>query len=148
MTAEDHVHEIEVLHGLVTSAKDLKGFLNGMTSFASLTMTRLAGNRVECAVTLHRHKRSAMIAGSSDDAILLDGVGQRHGDGPRTNALATGLPILVGDVSTDPRWRQYCQALADFGCRSVLAVPLELGPEAEAVLNFFAPMTNFFTAES
>lgn len=41
---------------------------------------------------------------TSDDAILLDGTEQCQGTGPRTDALRTGLPVLVGDFSTDPRW--------------------------------------------
>ncbi|MBT2566963.1 GAF and ANTAR domain-containing protein [Arthrobacter sp. ISL-85] len=147
MTAEDHAHQLEVLHGLITSSGELKGFLDAMTGFAAETMIKATGRRVECALTLHRHKRSVEIAGSSDDAILLDGVGQRQGDGPRTEALRTGLPVLIADVSLDFRWKPYCHALAGFGCRSVLAVPLELGSEAEAALNFFAPTTGFFTAE-
>ncbi|MBT2515525.1 GAF and ANTAR domain-containing protein [Arthrobacter sp. ISL-30] len=147
MTAEDHAHAVELLHNLVTSTEDIRGFLDGMTAFAAATMTKATKNRIECAVTLHRHKRSATIAGSSDDAILLDGIGQSQGDWPRWDALRTGAPVLIRDVSTDPCWRHYCEALAGFGCHSVLAVPLELGSEAEAVLNFFAPITDVFSAE-
>ena len=147
MSSEDYADDFQQLHALVTNTGDIKGFLDGMTRFAAALMTGLAGARIECAVTLRRRKRSATIAGSSDDAILLDGIEQRQGDGPCTQALTTGAPVLLGDVTTDQRWPQYCEGIAGQGCRSALGVPLELGRDANAVLNFFAPATGLFTEE-
>ncbi|MFE5837459.1 hypothetical protein [Arthrobacter sp. NPDC056493] len=64
----------QLIDGAVTLADDVKGFLEGMTRYASATLSRVTGAQIECAVTLHRRKRSVTIAGSSDTAILLDGV--------------------------------------------------------------------------
>jgi hypothetical protein len=139
MNAEDRSGYAEQLHGLITGTEDIKGFLDGMTGFAADMMTRAAGARIECGVTLRQRKRSALIAGSSDDAILLDGIGQRLGQGPGEAALHTLAPVLPDDVATDPRWPPYCSTVAAMGCRSVLGVPLELGPDAAAVLNFLLP---------
>jgi hypothetical protein len=33
-------------------------------------MTKSTGERIECEVTIRRHKRAATIAGSSDDAVV------------------------------------------------------------------------------
>jgi GAF domain-containing protein len=148
MKAGDRSDDFEQLHALIASTRDIKGFLDGMTASAAAMMTRSAGARIECAVTLHRRKHGTSIAGSSDEAILLDGIEQRQGQGPCELALRTGAPVLLGDASTDPRWPRYGESLAALGCRSVLAMPLEPGPDAAAVLNFFAPAAGLFTEDA
>ena len=79
---------------------------------------------------------------------MLDAIEDRLGQGPCEEALRTGVPVLLGDVDTDLRWPQYREALAAAGCQSVLGMPLELGPDAAAVLNFFAPATGLFTEDT
>jgi GAF domain-containing protein len=145
---EDQNEDFQRLHQLITGTKDIKGFLDGMTRYASTTMTLATGERVECAVTLWRRKRSMTIAGSSDTAILLDGVEQALGDGPCVEALETLAPVLLADTAVENRWPEYSKSLAAAGARSVLGVPLALGKDAAAALNFFAPATGLFTAET
>ncbi|MFC7847654.1 GAF and ANTAR domain-containing protein [Arthrobacter sp. NPDC057388] len=147
MSTVDQSDDFEQLHALITSTEDIKGFLDGMTGFAAAMMTRSAGIRIECAVTLNRRKRSASIAGSSDQAVVLDEIEQHLGQGPCEDALRTGSPVLLADVATDPRWPLYRESLEAAGCRSVLGIPLKLGPNAAAVLNFFAPATGLFTED-
>ena len=137
--------DFQRLHQLITGAEDLKGFLTGMTRYAATTLSRAAGAKVECAVTLHRRKRSVTIGGSSDTAILLDGVEQALGDGPCLEALQTGQPVLLPDTGTDRRWPEYSAQVAGARVRSVLGVPLDLGHDASAALNFFALETGLFT---
>jgi hypothetical protein len=55
--------------------------------------------------------------------------------------------VLLADVDTDPRWPAYQQQLAAQGCRSTLGVPLEIGADAAAALNFFAPGTGIFSQD-
>lgn len=142
---DEQNEDFQRLHQLITGADDIKGFLTGMTRYAATTLTRAAGARVECAVTLHRRKRSVTIGGSSDTAILLDGVEQSLGDGPCLEALQTLQPVLLPDTRTDERWPEYSAQVAAAGVRSVLGVPLELGHDASAALNFFALETGRFT---
>jgi len=148
MSTGDLSDDFEQLHALITNSEDIKGFLDRMAGFAATALTRSAGAPIECAVTLHRRKRSASIAGSSDEAVALDEIEQRLGQGPCEEALRTGKPVLLGDVATDPRWPQYRESLEAAGCRSVLGMPLNLGPDAAAVLNFFAPATGLFTEDA
>ncbi|MFE4543512.1 GAF and ANTAR domain-containing protein [Arthrobacter sp. NPDC056727] len=148
MSTVDQSDDFEQLHALISNAEDIKGFLDGMTGFAAAMMTRSAAARIECAVTLQRRKRSASIAGSSDEAVVLDEIEQHLGQGPCEDALRTGVPVLLADVATDPRWPQYRAALETAGCRSVLGIPLKLGPDAAGVLNFFAPATGLFTEDA
>ena len=88
------------------------------------------------------------IAGSSDDAILLDGIEQAIGDGPAQAALETLSPVLLSDAGTDQRWPKYCKDLSLAGVRSVLGVPLSLGADSAAALNFFATEVGLFTDEA
>jgi hypothetical protein len=122
MTAQDDPGDFEQLHALVAT-EDIKGFLDGMTGLAAAMMTGTTGERVETAVSLRRRKHSTTIAGSSDDAIMHDGFEQRLGNGPATEALRTGKPVLLADVSTEFRWRRYCEDLAESGCSSLLCIP-------------------------
>ena len=147
MDIPEEMDDLERLQDLTTEMGDIKGFLDGMTGLAADALSRACGARIECAVTLHRRKRSATIAGSSDDAIILDGIEQRLGDGPCLEALHTGVPVLLGDAVSDPRWPEFGLELADKDFRSALGVPLELGGNASAVLNFFAVHTGVFTKE-
>ncbi|WP_461186567.1 GAF and ANTAR domain-containing protein [Arthrobacter sp. Z4-13] len=147
METPDEADDFERLHDLVAEMEDIKSLLDGMTGLAAVALTRAAGATIECAVTLHRHKRPATIAGSSDQAILLDGVEQRLGDGPCLEALRTGEPVLLDDVSSDPRWPRFQRELADKGIGSVLGVPINLGKNASAALNFFADGPGIFTEE-
>lgn len=144
----DQSDDFEQLHALIANSGDIKGFLDGMAGFAAAMMTRATGDRIECAVTLHRRKRSAYIAGSSDEAVVLDEIEQRLGQGPCEEALRTGAPVLLGDIVSDRRWPEYRESLDAAGCRSALGIPLSLGPDAAGVLNFFAPATGLFTEDA
>ncbi|MHA7263786.1 GAF and ANTAR domain-containing protein [Arthrobacter sp. TMN-37] len=148
MTSEENADDFERLHALISGTADLKAFLDGVTGFGSGVMTRVTGARVECAVTLRRSKRSATIAGSSDGAILLDGIEQDLGLGPCVEAHRTGATVLLGDVSSDRRWPEYSRSLGQAGYLSVLGVPMDLETDSVAVLNFFAPATGLFTADT
>ena len=147
MGTEEQNEDFQRLHQLIAGTDDVKGFLTGMTRYAAATLSRTSGSRVECAVTLHRRRRRATIAGSSDMAILLDGVEQSLGDGPCLEALQTLKPVLLADTADDERWPAYSRNLAAAGARSVLGVPLDLGRDASAALNFFAAETGLFTTE-
>ncbi|MCX8456088.1 GAF and ANTAR domain-containing protein [Paenarthrobacter ureafaciens] len=145
METDEQNEDFQRLHQLIDGKEDLKGFLNGTTKYAARALTRATGVRVECAVTLHRRKRAATIAGSSDDAILLDGIEQRLDDGPCMEALRTGVPVVVIDAATETRWPAYARNLTVAGARSALGVPMELGDDASAGLNFFSDVAGLFT---
>ena len=64
------------------------------------------------------------VPGSGALAATLDGVQTATGEGPVHEALATGRPVLVHDVATEPRWRGFAAAAAALGLGSVIVVPL------------------------
>lgn len=145
MVAEEWAEDFEQLVGLIADTEDVKAFLDGLTGFAAGTMTRVTKSNIECAVTLRRRKRTATIGGSSERAIVLDHIEQSLGEGPCVDALDSGVPVLLGDVLSDPRWPDYSKALLAAGIHSALGVPMSLADGSEAVLNFFAPEPGLFT---
>jgi hypothetical protein len=145
MDIPEGMHDIERLQDLVAGMDDIKDLLDGMTGLAATALTRLTGARIECSMTLHRRERPATIAGSSDQAILLDGIEQRIGDGPCLQALRTGVPVLMQELSADMRWPTFRSELTSRGFGSVLGVPLKLGTTASAGLSLqkSSKMLNF-----
>lgn len=148
METDERNEDFQRLHQLIAGTEDVKGFLTGMTRHAATTLSRATGARVECAVTLHRRKRSITIAGSSDTAIRLDGIEQKLGEGPCIESIETLKPVLLADTGSDQRWPGFSKSLAAAGARSVLGVPLSVGNEASAALNFFALETGLFTEDA
>ena len=136
------------LQDLLLGTGNVEDFLSRLAEFSAETLSRSVGAEIECGVTLRRRKRSATVAGSSERALMLDRIEHAIGDGPCIQALRTGKVVVLADVDTDPRWPVYQRELKAAGCRSTLGVPLQIGEDASAALNFFAAHTNTFTAES
>ncbi|MET1065454.1 MAG: GAF and ANTAR domain-containing protein [Arthrobacter sp.] len=135
------------LQDFLLGTENVEDFLNRLAEFSAATLSRSAGATIECGVTLQRRRRSTTVAGSSPRALMLDRIEQAIGDGPCVQALRTKEVVLLADVDTDPRWPVYQRQLATKGCHSTLGVPLEIGDDASAALNFFASATGVFTEE-
>ncbi|NWL09990.1 histidine kinase [Paenarthrobacter nitroguajacolicus] len=148
MTDNELEEGFDRLNRLITSTDDLKGFLQGVAGLASEKLSHVRGTQIECAVALHRRKHRTTIAGSSDMALWLDQIEQRLGEGPCVEALEVGHAIVVSDAAAEQRWPNYCRTLTDEGYRSAMGIPLELGSDAEAVLDFFASPADQFTPET
>ncbi|WP_347108876.1 GAF and ANTAR domain-containing protein [Paenarthrobacter sp. S56] len=145
METDEQNEDFQRLHQLIAGADDIKGFLDGMTRFAATALTKASGSRIECAVTLRRRKRAVTIAGSSEAATVLDSIEQALGDGPCVQAVASGRVVLVAGIENDGRWPEYAKSLQTAGARGVLGVPLPLGEDASAALNFFAAKPGLFS---
>lgn len=135
------------LQDLIVETESVEDFLQQLSEFSAASLSHSTGEDVECGVTLQRRRRTMTVAGSSSNAVKLDRVEQSMGQGPCIEALRTGSVVLLADVDTDPRWPEYQRLLADHGCRSMLGVPLDIGEDAAAALNFFASSTGVFSAE-
>jgi hypothetical protein len=144
MVDQDMADDFERIVDLIAGTDDIKSVLDGLTGFAADTMASTTGVPIECAVTLHRRKRTATIGGSSGRAVVLDRIEQTLGDGPCVDALESGVPVLLGDVSSDRRWPDYRSALSAAGIASALGIPMKLDGDAGAVLDFFAPVSGRF----
>ena len=134
------------LQQLVLESPDIKGFL---TELAILAGSRLstAGNSIHSGVTVMRHKRPKAVAASDAAAKALDELQNGFGQGPCLTALQQGTTLLVPELAAETRWGAYARAAARHGVSSILAVPLDLAGEAEAVLNLYSGRSNGFSAE-
>ena len=141
-------HELLLeLQDLIIETGSVADFLGGLASMAASAANRASGTAVECGVTLKHNKKTRTVGGSSERAVHLDKIEQQVGDGPCIAAMRVKSPVLLADVHTDPRWPIYQKRLIDEGYLSVLGVPLQLGDDAAAALNFFAPVTDAFTED-
>lgn len=134
------------LQQLVLESPDIKAFL---TELAMLASTRLSvpGNTIHSGVTVLRHKRPQAVAASDPAAWALDELQNGFGHGPCLTALRQGSTLLVPDLAGEDRWRPYVRTAAEHGVSSILAVPLDLAGEAEAVLNLYSGRSNGFSGE-
>lgn len=148
MVSDELVDDFEQLVDLIAGTEDIKSVLGGLTVFAAEMMSKATKAPIECAVTLRMRKRTATIGGSSDRAVILDRIEQALGDGPCVDALDNRVPVLLGDVQSDPRWPEYRSALAAADVRGALGVPMTLEEDSGAVLDFFAPEPGLFTDEA
>ncbi|WP_186329242.1 GAF domain-containing protein [Arthrobacter sp. U41] len=130
MVSDELVDDFEQLVDLIADTEDIKSVLGGLTVFAAEMMSKATKAPIECAVTLRMRKRTATIGGSSDRAVVLDRIEQALGDGPCVDALDSGVPVLLGDVQSDPRWPEYRSALAAADVRGALGVFQRAEPEA------------------
>lgn len=145
-TSDLDVTVAEQLQDLVIESDDVNDFLEDLCQMAADTGSQSVGQRVLCAITVSRRRRTATIAGSSPEATFLDEVQRSYGEGPCLHAMATKTTVVVDDTRTDQRWIDYSLAIAGRGQLSVLAVPLELDEGATAALNLFAPTPSAFDA--
>lgn len=144
MSSEQLAEDFQSLVDTIAGTADVQAVLQSLTEFAAVMLSTATGEQIECAVTLHRRRRTATISGSSETAIALDRIEQTLGDGPCVDALENGVPVILSDVHQDQRWPEYQLALAAAGIESALGVPMDLAHESGAVLNFFAPRPRVF----
>ncbi|MDQ0925608.1 hypothetical protein QF038_004116 [Pseudarthrobacter sp. W1I19] len=137
MTAEQLPPMVELQH-LLISAESLEEFFSGLSGVAAATLSERTRSAIDCGITFQEGTRRVTVAGSSPRAVRLDEIEQRIGHGPCVEALRTLAPVLLGDVSSDHRWPSYQQELESQNCRSVLGMPLQIGKDCSAALNFFA----------
>jgi GAF domain-containing protein len=134
------------LQELVLESQDIAAFLTELALVAAARLSSPA-NRVHAGVTVIRRKRPESVASSDAAAHALDELQNGFGDGPCLTALRTGAAVLVQDLTAERRWAPYVRAAAQKGVVSILAVPLDLAGDAEAVMNLYSGRSNGFTDE-
>lgn len=146
MSSSPEKEPIQELQSILVGAENVVEFLTGLAGLAAASVSEAAGDHIECAVTLRLRRKPTTVAGSSQRAVELDEVEQAVGDGPCIKAMREMSPVIVDDVTTDPRWPALNRKLAEANIRSSLGVPLEISSEARVALNFFASKPGVFTA--
>ena len=126
----------ERLQDLLLDNDALEDFLRHLSALAAELATAETGRPVVCSVRLARRRQPTVLAGSSPEALDLDGLQDGVAEGPGLEAMQTGRAVLVPDTTMDPRWRRYQRAAATRGNRSTLAVTLLADRDATAILTF------------
>lgn len=139
--------DFQQLQRLIAESVDTRGFLDGMTRLAAVSLSRTTGAPVACTAALRRQRQAVTISGSSHQAAAMSCMEHELGHGPCLEALRTFTTVLLADTGIDRRWPRYSISLAAAGYRSVLAVPLDLDGTASASLNFFGLAPGLFTEE-
>lgn len=107
------------LQGLVLESMDLEDFLARLATVAAAVLSG-PSNPVSCVITVLAKKKGITTAGSDQRVRTLDALQIEFGDGPCLTAVRHGIG-------------------------SVLAVPLDLAGEAEAVMNLYSSTPHGFT---
>lgn len=136
------------LQEMIVDSGSLSDFLDGLTVLAAGNLGAVMGCPVDCSIALKRPKRPVAVGGSCPQAKLLGQTEVDLGEGPCLDALDSHQLVSADDTSHDQRWPHLAKALAMAGYASVLSVPLEAGPGADAALNFFAPNPAAFSPEA
>lgn len=128
---------------MVLDNKDIVAFLTDLAVVASSRLSA-PGTLVHCGVTVIRNKRPEALASSDPQAHALDELQNGFGDGPCLTALRSKTWLLVPDLAAEQRWQAYIEVAKTQGVASILAMPLDLAGEAEAVLNLYSARSNGF----
>jgi hypothetical protein len=145
MSSSPENEAVNQLQNILVGAENAAEFLSGLSGLAAAAVSEVAGDAIECAVTVKLRRRPSTVAGSSNRAVELDRIEQAVGDGPCMRAMREMSPVIIDDVSADSRWPELARKFADAGVYSSLGVPLEINSEASAALNFFASKPGVFT---
>ncbi|WP_377288895.1 ANTAR domain-containing response regulator [Planomonospora corallina] len=128
--------------GRVSEETSSESVLRGLT-------TTLAGGVPGCAggsAELWLRERLVVSASHSELVVLVDGE-SALGEGPLTEARATGGHVAVQDVLREPRWPGYTAMAVRCGVRSVLAIPITV-ERAVLVLGLYGVRPGVFAARN
>ncbi|KQO02125.1 response regulator receiver protein [Arthrobacter sp. Leaf234] len=134
------------LQNMVLESDDVQEFLNGLVTVAAQAFTGPYGN-VFCGITLLRPRSMITVASSSEKARQVDEVQYGFDDGPCLRAAREGITVHIRDFLTDPRFPEYRDAIASYGLRSALGIPIRLDDGASAGLDFYSTEPNTFDAK-
>ncbi|MFE4196219.1 GAF and ANTAR domain-containing protein [Paenarthrobacter sp. NPDC056912] len=135
--ARDNAEFVAQLQDLLVESADIPDFLPELVT-ATASRFSAMGSPVACGATVISNKKLLAAASSSPLAKKLDDIQYRYGDGPGLAAARTRATIHVPDVHTERRWPDYVRAAEATKARSILALPLDLGPSADGVMTLYS----------
>lgn len=139
--AQDPAPSLEQLQDLLLESPGFDEFLLELSVFSAAKLA--TPEPMLCAISVERDGRPVTVASSSDAAKKMDEKQYGFDDGPCLTALRENRRVLVEDLRASERWQRYADAVGD-GVASVLAVPVDAGPDASAALNCYAMSTATF----
>ncbi|WP_440064800.1 ANTAR domain-containing protein [Streptosporangium sp. OZ121] len=128
--------------GRVSEETSTESVLRGLTATLAGGVPGCAGGSAE----LWRRERMVVSASHSELIVLLDSE-EELGEGPSSEARATGRHVIVQDVLREPRWPAYTGMAVRCGVRSVLAMPIVI-EHAVLVLGMYGVRPGVFAARN
>lgn len=119
---------------MLLSEETVSTALNLITQAAVLAVDDASGAGVSLMDTTGKRVSAASTSSTVEQA---DAFQYQFGQGPCLTAWASGRPVAVEDVRTDPRWPQWGAAAGDMGLRSCLSVPLLSGDLAFGAIKIY-----------
>jgi GAF domain-containing protein len=141
---------------------EIAGTTTGLTELAALMLTaedadqalhHLARTAVvvvpdgpSCGITVKTNGKFRTVVFSGEIPPSVDEAQYQRDDGPCLQALRTGTPVVVQDLSAEDqeRWGGFPPVALAAGAHGVLAYPLEVGGQVVGVLNLYAHERDLF----
>ena len=120
--------------GMLLTEETVANALSLITQAAVLAVDDASGAGVSL---MDPDGQRASAASTSSLVEQADALQYQLGQGPCLSAWASGRPVDVEDVRTDPRWPQWGSLAADLGLRSCLSVPLLSGDLAFGAIKIY-----------
>jgi transcriptional regulator with GAF, ATPase, and Fis domain len=131
-SSDDH-DDFAQLTELLLSTDSLDAFLTELVSYAQIQTDH------HCSITVRTGHRAPFTVAATDDLTLrLDERQYDDQRGPCLEALASGVPVLVTDMTSETRWAPYPAHAAELGARSSMSYPLITGEQVIGALNMYA----------
>jgi transcriptional regulator with GAF, ATPase, and Fis domain len=129
----DDPDDLGQLNRLLLGTESFEAFLTEFASYAQ------AQTQHTCSVTVRNGHREPYTVVATDELTLRLDERQYHDDrGPCLEALRSGIPVLVTDMTTETRWAPYPSQAAQLGARSSMSYPLITGEQVIGALNLYA----------
>ncbi|WP_427007000.1 GAF domain-containing protein [Pseudarthrobacter sp. H2] len=106
-----------------------------------------AGRGMNWALAILRAGKTSTWVADSAHTAAIDRIQHSFDDGPALTAMRGGEFVHVGDAGLERRWPGYASAVAGYGVRSLLSVPLVSEGVFAASVNLYAPLPHSFTSE-
>ena len=118
-----------------------------METIAQLTKRTIPGAS-EVSVTCVERGEPKTVAFTGRLAVDLDERQYARGHGPCLASVEGGEPIVINDMHSEHRWREWSNEAVERGAGSSLSIPVPVQREVMAALNIYSTDPNAFDADS
>jgi GAF domain-containing protein len=135
------VDALVTLPSLLVGASNVEAFLTEVARLAAGVVPAAS-----CGITMRRDGRPLTVASSDERAERVDEVQYGAGEGPCLDALRTGVPVEVADLTAERRWATYRPHALEHGVRCSLSLPLTAGTAPVGAMNLYGFVPQAFDA--
>lgn len=136
MAPDRDISDSEKLQALLLESPGFTEFLLGLSTISASLFNQDVP--MHCAITVERTGGPTTVASSSALAQRLDEQQYSFDDGPCLTALHTGHTVLIPQLTDDPRWQRYADAISGEHIQSILAVPILMDHASAGALNCYS----------